>query len=133
MVQSYFGNPKCQGARINVSNKRHCAKDPVKRCLISNVKKIKVCLFSRHQKNLEKILSQISGRRVPYQRAIILCGWLFIGASIVTTVTVAVGLVGMETFSFKGVSGIRTIAGMAVFGCLLSALGYMNEEQQLDD
>jgi hypothetical protein len=53
--------------------------------------------------------------------------------SIITTATVVVGLVGVETFAFKGASGIRTIAGMAIFGCLLSALGYMNEEQQLND
>jgi hypothetical protein len=101
--------------------------------LLSKTKKLKNRLFSRHQKILEKILSQISGIRVPYQRAIILCGWLFLGASIVTSITIAIGLVDIETFSFKGTSGIRTIAAMAVIGCLLSGLGYMNEEQQLDD
>ena len=71
--------------------------------------------------------------RARYQRAMIRWGWLCLGASLVTSLTVAIGLANIEAFSFNGTSGIRTIAGMAVGGCLLSALGYMIEEQQIDD
>ena len=82
---------------------------------------------------MELILAKIIGMPEKYQRVVIYCGWTILIAAVVISLMVIIGLVNIEIFSFRGTSGLRTIAGIAVSGCMLAALGYMNEEQQLND
>ena len=37
------------------------------------------------------------------------------------------GVFDLEPFTFVGHSGLRTLAGIAVAGCLLAAIGYWDE------
>ena len=41
--------------------------------------------------------------------------------------SVLLGLSDLESFAVLGNTGLRTLAGIAVAGCLLAAIGYYNE------
>ena len=63
-----------------------------------------------------------------YRRLLIGIGWSVLVVAAGIFFAVLFGLVAIETFSIEGSSGIRTIAGLAITGCLSAALGYMGEE-----
>ena len=43
------------------------------------------------------------------------------------SVATAVGLFALDTFEFVGHSGLRSLAGLAVGGCVTAAIGFWDE------
>ena len=52
-------------------------------------------------------------------------GVLFV--AVVLAASCLVGAISIDTFAIAGQSGIRTLAGIAVTGCLLAAIGFWEE------
>ena len=52
-------------------------------------------------------------------------GVLFV--AIVLAASCLVGAISIDTFAIAGQSGIRTLAGISVTGCLLAAIGFWEE------
>ena len=56
-------------------------------------------------------------------------GFVFVGVfllvlSVLISLSVLIGLFDLNDFEVLGHSGLRSIAALAVFGCLLAAIGY---------
>ena len=47
--------------------------------------------------------------------------------SILLAASVLLGVFELESFALLGHSGVRTLAGIAVVGCLLAAIGFFEE------
>ena len=64
------------------------------------------------------------------QKGLVLSGLFLQGLSLILFIGVLIGFFNFEDFDFFGHSGIRTIAAVAVMGCLLAAIGFndINEE-----
>ena len=52
-------------------------------------------------------------------------GLLFL--SIFLTAITFLGFLQLESFAFLGHSGVRTLAGIAVAGCMLATIGFFDE------
>jgi Na+/H+-dicarboxylate symporter len=59
---------------------------------------------------------------------LVFCGWILLILSVILTTTILLGLADVHEFSVRGTSGIRSVAAIAVLGCLSAAIGYMTEE-----
>jgi hypothetical protein len=55
-------------------------------------------------------------------------GWALLISSVILTAAVLLDLTTVDQFSVRGTSGLRSIAAVAILGCLSAALGYMKEE-----
>ena len=64
------------------------------------------------------------------QKGMVLSGLFLQGLSLILFIGVLIGFFNFEDFDFFGHSGIRTIAAIAVMGCLSAAIGLndINEE-----
>jgi hypothetical protein len=64
------------------------------------------------------------------QKGLVLSGLFLQGLSLILFIGVLIGFFNFEDFDFFGHSGIRTIAAIAVMGCLSAAIGLndINEE-----
>jgi hypothetical protein len=63
----------------------------------------------------------------PMRKACVLFGILLLLVSMLLAASTFLGVTSLETFAFLGHSGIRTLAGSAVAGCMLAAIGYFDE------
>jgi hypothetical protein len=64
------------------------------------------------------------------QKGLVLSGLFLQGLSLILFIGVLIGFFNFEDFDLFGHSGIRTIAAIAVMGCLSAAIGLndINEE-----
>lgn len=64
------------------------------------------------------------------QKGLVFFGLFLQGLSLILFIGVLIGFFNFEDFDFFGHSGIRTIAAVAVMGCLSAAIGFndINEE-----
>ena len=56
-------------------------------------------------------------------------GWTLLISSAILTAAVLLDLTTVNHFSVRGTSGLRSIAAIAILGCLSAALGYMKNEE----
>jgi hypothetical protein len=73
-------------------------------------------------------VARLIGNNFKFSRALVYFGWVFLAASMIMALGIILDLVTVEYFSINGTSGIRSVAAVAITGCLLAALGYMKEE-----
>ncbi|MDA9611904.1 hypothetical protein N9S63_01300 [OM182 bacterium] len=66
-------------------------------------------------------------QRKPWQAVAIYTGIAMIITSAVLSIATAIGLVELDTFEFVGHSGLRSLAGLAVGGCVTAAIGFWDE------
>jgi hypothetical protein len=59
---------------------------------------------------------------------LVFCGWALLISSVFVTIGILFGLTDVNQFSVRGTSGLRSIAAIAILGCLSAAIGYMKEE-----
>ena len=59
---------------------------------------------------------------------LVFCGWILLISSVILTSTILLGFINVNDFSVRGTSGIRSIAAIAILGCLSAAIGYMKED-----
>ena len=62
-----------------------------------------------------------------FRKACVALGICLLVLSILMLLGVLIDLFELNAFAVFGHSGIRTIAAVAVFGCLLAAIGYYDE------
>tara|TARA_B100000579_G_scaffold149228_1_gene121109 strand:+ start:3281 stop:3499 length:219 start_codon:yes stop_codon:yes gene_type:complete len=63
----------------------------------------------------------------PWQKMVVVVGLLILAISTVIFTGCLLGVLAFDQFSYGGQSGIRTIAGIAISGCLLAAIGYWDK------
>ncbi len=63
----------------------------------------------------------------PWQKMVVFLGIFILAASVLIFIGCLLGLLTFSQFSVGGQSGIRTIAGIAISGCLLAAIGYWDK------
>ena len=68
------------------------------------------------------------GDNFNFGRVLVYSGWVLMLVSVIMTLGTILGLVTIEYFSINGSSVIRSIAAVAIAGCLMAALGFMKEE-----
>lgn len=73
-------------------------------------------------------MARLTGNNFKFGPALVYFGWVFLATSMIMVLGIILGLVTVEYFSINGTSGIRSVAAVAITGCLLAALGYMKEE-----
>jgi hypothetical protein len=61
------------------------------------------------------------------QKVLVYTGIFLIGLSLVTFLSVILGIFTFQEFEFFGHSGLRSIAAVAVLGCLSAAIGFLDE------
>ena len=59
---------------------------------------------------------------------LVFCGWTLLILSAILAIGALLGLTNIDQFSVRGTSGLRSIATIAILGCLSAAIGYMKEE-----
>ena len=62
-----------------------------------------------------------------WQKAMVMLGLLTLIMASVSFVGCLGGVLAFEQFSIGGQSGLRTIAGVAISGCLLAAIGFWDK------
>ncbi len=67
-----------------------------------------------------------------FQRLLICVGTILLMIATFMLITTLVGITELRDFEFAGHSGIRTIAAVAVAGCLFSAIGFFDEYKETD-
>ena len=63
----------------------------------------------------------------PWQRMVVFLGVFILSMATLIFAGCLVGLLAFDQFSVGGQSGLRTIAGIAISGCLLAAIGYWDK------
>ena len=63
----------------------------------------------------------------PWQKMAVFLGVFILSMAILIFAGCLVGLLAFDQFSVGGQSGLRTIAGIAISGCLLAAIGYWDK------
>ena len=76
---------------------------------------------------MEKILKLDLKNLEDARRILVIIGILLLTVSVVLLVGSLLGLVSMESLAVGQQSGLRTLAGVAVVGCLLAAIGYWDQ------
>ena len=66
-------------------------------------------------------------QRKPWQAIAIYTGIGLIVMSCVLSLATAAGLFEIDAFEFVGHSGLRSLAGLAVGGCVTAAIGFWDE------
>ncbi|NIV17441.1 MAG: hypothetical protein GWN47_03310 [Woeseiaceae bacterium] len=72
------------------------------------------------EKILKLDLENLEGAR----KTLVILGILLLAVSVVFLIGSFLGIVSMESLAIGQQSGLRTLAGGAVVGCLLAAIGY---------
>ncbi|MDG2091103.1 MAG: hypothetical protein P8J61_08430 [Gammaproteobacteria bacterium] len=68
-----------------------------------------------------------SGQLTNIQKLCIFIGLLFLTLSVLIFLGVLIGLLELSQFEFIGHSGLRSVAALAVSGCLMAAIGLHNK------
>ncbi len=82
-----------------------------------------------HIRDPAQVLVRLDGMRlkVTYESAArtmsVRIGILLIGAGFALILACAAGTLQFSTFEVAGHSGVRSLAGLAVFGCMMAAMG----------
>ena len=63
----------------------------------------------------------------PWQKIAVIAGLLTLLAASIFFLGCLLGIVTFDQFSVGGQSGLRTIAGVAISGCLLAAIGFWDK------
>jgi len=63
----------------------------------------------------------------PWQKMVVVPGLFILVTATVIFIGCLLGVLAFDQFSYGGQSGIRTIAGIAISGCLLAAIGYWDK------
>ena len=63
----------------------------------------------------------------PWQKIAVIAGVLTLLAASIFFVGCLLGILTFDQFSVGGQSGLRTIAGVAISGCLLAAIGFWDK------
>lgn len=61
------------------------------------------------------------------RKACALAGMGLLALAILLFASTFLGIFALDTFAVLGNSGVRTLAGVAVTGCILSAIGFFEE------
>jgi|TARA_B110000263_G_scaffold241102_1_gene244981 ABC-type glucose/galactose transport system permease subunit len=61
------------------------------------------------------------------RKACVYLGFGLLTLSSILVVSTLVGIFELNSFAILGHSGVRTLAGIAVAGCLLAAIGFYDE------
>jgi hypothetical protein len=61
------------------------------------------------------------------KKGFVFFGIFFLVLSALIALSILIGLFDLNYFEFLGHSGLRSIAAIAVLGCLLAAVGYYDE------
>lgn len=69
----------------------------------------------------------INDQLQPWQKVTVIAGLLILIAASLLFAGCLLGLLAFDLFSFGGQSGLRTIAGIAISGCLLAAIGFWDK------
>ena len=62
-----------------------------------------------------------------WQKALVILGLLILVMASMSFVGCLGGVLAFDQFSIAGQSGLRTIAGVAISGCLLAAIGFWDK------
>jgi hypothetical protein len=68
-----------------------------------------------------------TGNLSPVKKASVYSGFGFLILSICLAASIVLNIFELESFAILGHSGVRTLAGIAVVGCLLAAIGFFDE------
>ena len=68
-----------------------------------------------------------TGNLSPAKKAGVYSGFGFLILSICLAASIVLNIFELESFAILGHSGVRTLAGIAVVGCLLAAIGFFDE------
>ena len=68
-----------------------------------------------------------TGNLSPAKKASVYSGFGFLILSTFPAGSVVLNIFELESFAVLGHSGVRTLAGLAVVGCLLAAIGFFDE------
>lgn len=63
----------------------------------------------------------------PLKKVFAFAGIGLLALSMLLFVSILLGLADLETYAVFGQSGLRNLAGVAVAGCLLAAIGFLDE------
>ena len=61
------------------------------------------------------------------KRSCVIFGIGLLNTSILLTASTVLGFFELESFAVLGHSGVRTLAGIAVAGCMLASIGFFDE------
>ena len=65
--------------------------------------------------------------RGPIKRTLLACGGCCFGAGVILLAVTVLGLIPANAFALGHESGFRVIGALAVFGCIITAIGYLDE------
>ena len=68
-----------------------------------------------------------TGNLSPAKKASVYSGFGLLILSIFLAASIVLNIFELESFAILGHSGVRTLAGIAVVGCLLAAIGFFDE------
>ena len=73
--------------------------------------------------NMRFEITELSG----WQKAFVVVGYILMLSSFSLFLVTLLGALEFEAFSYFGQSGIRSLAGVGVTGCLLAAIGFWDK------
>jgi len=62
-----------------------------------------------------------------WQKAFVIAGYVLMSSSLLLFLATLIGALELQAFSYFGQSGIRSLAGVGVSGCLLAAIGFWDK------
>ena len=68
-----------------------------------------------------------TGNLIPAKKTSVYSGFGLLILSIFLAASIVLNIFELESFAILGHSGVRTLAGIAVVGCLLAAVGFFEE------
>ena len=68
-----------------------------------------------------------TGNLSPAKKTSVYFGFGLLILSIFLAASIVLNIFELESFAILGHSGVRTLAGIAVVGCLLAAIGFFDE------
>jgi hypothetical protein len=87
----------------------------------------KTCIINPYAKNRD-VVAILHTENLSWPRKVaVFAGIALIILSVILSASTLFGLLELESFAFLGHSGIRTLAGIAVAGCMVAAIGSFDE------
>ena len=62
-----------------------------------------------------------------WQKVFVIAGYVLMSSSLLLFLATMIGALELQAFSYFGQSGIRSLAGAGVSGCLLAAIGFWDK------
>jgi hypothetical protein len=62
-----------------------------------------------------------------WQKVFVIAGYVLMSSSLLLFLATMIGALELQAFSYFGQSGIRSLAGVGVSGCLLAAIGFWDK------